>query len=34
MRMSKAGTFVDHLQKLCPSTDKLSQAKKPRALRR
>jgi hypothetical protein len=34
MRMSKAGTFVDHLQKLCPSTDKLSHAKKPRALRR
>ncbi|KAM0332691.1 hypothetical protein ACHAPQ_005708 [Fusarium lateritium] len=34
MRMSKAGIFVDHLQKLCPSTDKLSQAKKPRALRR
>jgi hypothetical protein len=34
MRMSKAGTFVDHLQKLCPGTDKVSNAKKPKALRR
>ncbi|KAF5000522.1 hypothetical protein FGRMN_1689 [Fusarium graminum] len=34
MRMSKAGNFIHHLQKLCPSTDRLPQARKTKAVRR